>query len=151
TQDSQSAVPHGEQSENIDDFSTAGITAPCNIPATTGAGNATETTVISRQGPFGDIGLALDRDPSGRFVVGNRAALVVGQHWNQFWQAQDGARREIVAAIIADAGHTTEDAPRALTLTAEGIAQASLLRDAAFLRVVESAGPLTSSGRTRRA
>src|SRR5262245_9946894 len=101
--------------------------------------------------PIGDVGPVADRDESGRFVPGNRAALVVGARSSAFWQAHDAARREIVAAVVADAGHGMEDAPRALLLAADGIAQATLLRDAAFIRLVESGGPMTSAGRTRRA
>src|SRR5262245_46877438 len=101
--------------------------------------------------PLGEAGRAPDRDSSGRFVRGNKVALVVGQHSRSFWNAQEAARRDIVEAVIGDAGHTPDDAPRALLLAADGIAQAMLLRDAAFLRLVESGGPMTSAGRTRRA
>ena len=82
---------------------------------------------------------------------GNRAALVVGASSAAFWAGLADAQRDIVRAVIADAGHAAADAPRALRLAADGIAQAALLRDAAFQRVVESGGPMTSSGRTRRA
>jgi hypothetical protein len=55
-------------------------------------------------------------------------------------------------AIIADNGYTNEsDAPRALSTAADGLAQAVLLRDSAFMRVLESGGPLSSAGRPRRA
>ena len=53
--------------------------------------------------------------------------------------------------IIQDAGHTSQDAPKALQLAADSIAQAVLLQRSAFTRVVESGGPITSSDRTRRA
>ena len=36
-------------------------------------------------------------------------------------------------------------------IAADGLAQAMLVRDSAYLRMVEAGGPLTSSGRTRRA
>jgi hypothetical protein len=54
-------------------------------------------------------------------------------------------------AIVEDAGHTADDAPRALLVAADGLAQAVLVRDSAFARVVQQGGPLTSTGRTRRA
>jgi len=101
--------------------------------------------------PSGNVGPGADRDQAGRFTRGNRAALLVGERSSAFWNACEGARRDIAAAVIADQGHSAEDAPRALWLAADGLAQAVLLRDAAFLRVVESGGPLTASGRTRRA
>jgi hypothetical protein len=102
--------------------------------------------------PIGADGPDADRDQTtGKFRPGNKAALIVGHRSTAFWTAHASALQEIAAATIADAGHTQDDAPRALRLAADGIAQASLLRDSAFLRVVESGGPLTSSGRTRRA
>src|ERR1700676_1395472 len=102
--------------------------------------------------PIGDAGPTADREPTtGRFTPGNKAALVTGAHSAAFWRAQEEARREIVRAVVEDAGHAPDDAPRALRLAADGIAQAVLLRDAAFQRVVESGGPMTSAGRVRRA
>lgn len=93
-----------------------------------------------------------DRCANGHVLKGVAGpALKVGQHSQTFWDAQDDARRELRAAIIADAGHSTDDAPRALSLAAESIAQATLVRDAAFARIIEAGGPLTSRGRTRRA
>lgn len=102
--------------------------------------------------PFGADGAAADRDrTSGRFVTGNRAALVVGQHSAEFWAQQAEVRAQLVTTILTDAGYTEADAPAALKLAADGIAQAALLRDSAFARVVESGGPLTTRGRARRA
>jgi hypothetical protein len=101
--------------------------------------------------PFGEVGAASDRDRSGRFARGNKAALVTGERSSQFWHAAEATRRETRDAVVADAGHTPEDAPRALVVVADGLAQAALLRDSAYLRVIESGGPLTSGGRTRRA
>ena len=78
-------------------------------------------------------------------------ALAIDKYSTQFWQAADAARRDIRAAILSDRGHTEADAPRALLIAADGLAQAVLLRDAAFVRVLESGGPLSSAGRPRRA
>jgi hypothetical protein len=101
--------------------------------------------------PLGAVGPRGDRDAGGRFRAGNRSAVVVGQHSRAFWNAHEAARRDIAADVVSDAGHSPADAPRALQLAADGIAQAALLRDSAFLRLVQSGGPMTSSGRTRRA
>jgi hypothetical protein len=84
-------------------------------------------------------------------MAGNSLALVVGAKSVAFWQAHEEARRTVREDIIADAGESSDTAPKALVLAADGVAQAMLLRDAAFTRVVEAGGPLTSSGRTRRA
>ena len=91
-----------------------------------------------------------DRCTGGHVTTGNRLALVTGARSVAFWREHEEARRELVAAIVTDAGHDLEDAPRSLLLAAHSLAQATLIRDAAYLRLVESGGPVTSSGRTRR-
>jgi hypothetical protein len=101
--------------------------------------------------PIGDVGLTADHDAkTGRFVPGNRSALITGARSRAFWEIHESTRREIVEAVISDAGHDLDDAPKALQIAAVGVAQAVLVRDSAFLRVVESGGPMTTSGRTRR-
>ena len=84
-------------------------------------------------------------------VRGNGLAVVTGSRSVAFWQEHEQARRELQDALIVDAGHQPDDAPRALVIAADGLAQAMLIRDSAFARVVEAGGPLTSAGRTRRA
>jgi hypothetical protein len=102
--------------------------------------------------PFGRSGDSTDRDRQGRFRRGNRAALLVGAQSAAFWLAADTARREIRKAIIDDKGYGSEtEAPRAVVIAADGLAQATLVRDSAFLRMLESGGPLSSAGRPRRA
>ena len=77
--------------------------------------------------------------------------MVVGQRGAQFWKEREAALRELERTILADAGHTPGDAPRALLEAASGLAQAVAIRDAAFARIGEDGGPLTSLGRGRRA
>jgi hypothetical protein len=102
--------------------------------------------------PYGDVGRDADRDAAtGRFTRGNRAALVVGNRSAQLWAAQAAARRNIVAEVLADKGHDVDSAPRTLRLAADALAQAVLIQQSAFEKLVETAGPLTSAGRTRRA
>ena len=111
-----------------------------------------ESATATLRSPLGAVGSTTDRDPTtGRFVSGNRAAVVVGARSMAFWQEHEQARREITEAVLTDRGHSESDAPRALALAADGIAQATLIRDAAYGRLVEAGGPLTSSGRVRRA
>jgi hypothetical protein len=97
------------------------------------------------------VGSVALRDAHGRFGQGNLAAVLTGEHSEAFWREHEDARRELVAAIVSDAGSTLTDAPRTLLLAAEGCAQAALIRDSAYQRMVASGGPLTSSGRVRRA
>lgn len=91
------------------------------------------------------------RCASGHLVRGNGVALVAGQTSLSFWQAHEDARQGIRAAIIADAGHTSENAPEALRLAADSVAMAALVQQSAFARVVEAGGPMTAHGRSRRA
>jgi hypothetical protein len=91
------------------------------------------------------------RCAAGHVVRGNGLALLTGESSSQFWAEHAEAHRERADAVIADAGHTRTDAPRALTIAADSIAQATLIRDSAYLRLAESGGPLASSGRVRRA
>lgn len=86
-----------------------------------------------------------------RFLAKNTKALVVGDRSAAFWRAAAAERTAIVASVVADAGHTVEDAPRALLVAADALAQAILIQQSAFVRLVESGGPLTSANRTRRA
>jgi hypothetical protein len=81
----------------------------------------------------------------------NGLAVVTGQTSAAFWREHNEARQEIARAVIEDAGFTTEDAPRAVILAADSIAQATLVRDSAYARVVEAGGPLAADGKARRA
>lgn len=92
-----------------------------------------------------------NRCEKGHMIAGNQAALVVGHRSRRFWLQHAEAQREIRDAIITDAGHEPGDAPRALELAADGAAQAALIRDAAFVRMVEQGGPLTTKQKTRAA
>ena len=101
--------------------------------------------------PLGADGSDADRDGRGRFVPGNTANMVVGERSRRFWHEHELVRQEIRLGILTDQGHTPDDAPRALVVAADGMAQAQILRDAAYDRLVEVGGPLTSHGRARRA
>lgn len=113
-------------------------------PAATGLseGQSDGSSSQVTRSPFGTVGQSSDRDSStGRFLSGNRAALVVGARSASFWREHERARREISRAVVTDRGYTDSDAPQALTLAADGIAQAALIRDSAYLRIVEAGGP----------
>jgi hypothetical protein len=59
-------------------------------------------------------------------------------------------RDERRAAILADLGTTPVGAPAALVAAADGLAQATLLRDAAFERLAAAGGPVSlHAGRPR--
>ena len=88
---------------------------------------------------------------AGHVLTGNTEALVVGHRSAAFWREHEEKRQELQNALIIDAGYELDDAPRALEIAADGLAQAMLVRDSAYLRMVDSGGPLTSGGRTNRA
>jgi hypothetical protein len=91
-----------------------------------------------------------DRCAGGHVIVGNTMAVVTGSRSGAFWRAHEEARREIRDAVISDSGYTVVEAPRVLATIADSIAQSVLVRDAAYARMVEAGGPMTSSGRARR-
>ncbi len=101
--------------------------------------------------PFGALGPVSGRDrATGRFAPGNRAALVTGERSRQFWEAADAERRAKRAALLRQRGFASEaDAPPALVAVADGCAQAVILRDATFNRVIELGGPTTTHDRRR--
>lgn len=117
------------------------------LPPETGIEDASQPSLA----PLGTVGHRADRDAAGRFVAGNTSALCTGQHSQQFWHAHQDARRDIAAEVMADAGFGPSDAPRALVVACDGLAQAVLVRDSAFQRLVESGGPTTANGKARRA
>lgn len=85
-------------------------------------------------------------------IGGNTLSTVIGHTSASFWSARQPLLLEVMGAVLRDAGYANPDeAPRALVLAAESIAQAALVRDAAFLRLSESGGPLSAAGRVRRA
>lgn len=129
-------------------------TVPSDVPDAPGAmrDNAGEYIAVPSVASPGGLQEVAGRDPAtGRFAAGNRAAVVVGEYSADFWRQHAAARDEIRRAVIADAGCTEADAPRALSLAADSIAQAAFVRDAAYLRMVETGGPLSSKTRPRRA
>ena len=87
-----------------------------------------------------------DRDQLGRFVRGNRAALVVGERSAAFWTQHEQARRDLRTAVIIDAGHREADAPKALQLAADSIAQTTLLQASALHTSSSPAGRLRRAG-----
>ncbi len=101
--------------------------------------------------PCGESGREADRDRTGRFVRGNRAALVHGAGSEQFWSAVQDDLTERRRQLLADCGCTEADAPKALGHLVDGALQAIAVRDGAFTRIAALGGPLTLRGRNRAA
>jgi hypothetical protein len=100
--------------------------------------------------PFGAAGPEADRDQStGRFVRGNRAALVHGARSTAFWAAVAAEQQARRTALLADKGYHNGDAPEALAAIVDGACQALVLRDASFNRILEAGGPTSLHGRRR--
>lgn len=86
------------------------------------------------------------------FLPANPAGLVVGHRGRHFWREHDRMYRGTCEEIAVDLGHDSyDDAPAAARAAISGLAQAVLVRDSAYRRVVEDGGPLSSKGRVRRA
>jgi hypothetical protein len=71
--------------------------------------------------PMGAVGQAADRDASGRFVRGNRRGWSSASAGMALLAGCRDARRDIVAAVLTDLGHTVAEAPKALLLAADGL------------------------------
>lgn len=101
--------------------------------------------------PFGRNGQRKARDSRGRFRRGNLAAAVVGEHSQVFWNEQNATVDGEIERIVRGLGHSATTAPETLLVAARGLAQAGIVRDAAFARMTELGGPLSAAGRPRRA
>jgi hypothetical protein len=100
--------------------------------------------------PFGVLGSTSGRDArTGQFTKGNTARVVSAWRSVQFWEAAAGARTRLRDAAIVDRGFALADAPVTVQAVADGLAQAVLIRDGCFLRLLALDGPLTTSGRRR--
>lgn len=96
------------------------------------------------------VDLETRRCARGHVSRGNTAALVNGAKSLAYWQGVAEHRLALVGSFVSDAGYTTETAPAALLAVADGLAQALLIRDGAFARLVEEGGAITSTGKARR-
>jgi len=86
------------------------------------------------------------------FLPANPAGRVVGHRGAQFWAEHERLYRDTCEEIAADLGHDSyQDAPAAARAGISGLAQAVIIRDSAYRRVLEDGGPLSAKGRTRRA
>jgi hypothetical protein len=114
--------------------------------------------------PIGNIGTASvckcgagphpsdsQRCARGHALSANTLPVVTGSRSLAFWRAAEALRSEIRETAIEDARLTSQTASKALQLTADGLAQVALIRDSAYLRILEEGGPFSSAGRVRRA
>ena len=86
------------------------------------------------------------------FRVGNRVAAIVGNRGADFWREQAGQLERLRARFLADAGFASSDtAPLTLDIVAHSMAQAVVVREAAFSHMTAAGGPLSESGKPRRA
>jgi len=106
---------------------------------------------VCASAPTGETGLVAGRDrASGRFLRGNTASVVSGERSRQFWQAAHQERVAKRLALLRQRGFSSEgDAPPALAAVCDGAAQAILVRDGTFNRLIESGGPTTTNDRPR--
>src|SRR5688572_7917989 len=110
----------------------------CETPLPNGDIGAAEAPVCKCGAGVNATG---ERCRNGHLLPGHTASLIVGHRSMQFWNAAQDALAALVGDVLRDAGHSPDDAPRALTVAAEGLAQAVLIRDAAFDRLRVVGGP----------
>jgi hypothetical protein len=124
-------------------------------PMNTGLDSHAQDTLSSSPhaaaAPIGRVGERGNRAGQATwFTRGNTESVVTTEHAELLWRQHEALRREIVEALVRDAGHPLDDAPAALRMAAESAAQAVLVRDSAYQRIAEMGGPLATSGRARR-
>jgi hypothetical protein len=90
------------------------------------------------------------RDPkTGQFVVGGVGGHAKTLAGSALLLEQLGpVKREIVARVVTDRG-LDADAPETLAGVIDGYAEARLLRQAMWVRLIESGGPVTGKGKKR--
>jgi|SRR5215207_8345329 len=94
----------------------------CETPSPNG-GNGTNAAPVCKCGATLRNSTG-ERCANGHMLPDNTDRMIVGNHSPRFWATAEEAHREIVTQAIADSGHTTDDAPATLTITARGLAQA---------------------------
>jgi hypothetical protein len=93
-----------------------------------------------------------DRCARGHAKVGNQLSTIVGDHGIGFWRDNEEKQGAIVAELLSDIGYATPDAaPLTIRITAHSLAQCHLVNKAAYRRMLEAGGPLSESGKPRRA
>lgn len=90
-----------------------------------------------------------DRDPeTGRFIEGNLAAGRTLARSETLWSALSGAKADLMSKVRADLV-ADEGAAETLQGLVESYVEVRLLRSSLFIRLSETAGPVTGKGRVR--
>jgi len=90
-----------------------------------------------------------DRDPeTGQFLSGNTAAGKTLERSEALWSALSGAKADLMSKVRADLV-ADEGAAETLRGLVESYVEVRLLRSSLFIRLSETAGPITSKGRVR--
>jgi len=105
---------------------------------------------IGADEPGGELA-PVGRDARGRFVADNDGHLMHGAHSRKRSLLLVPIRREMCSGILADLGHTDEDAPRALSIVVDQLVEARLIAQSYFEFLAASGGAITTKGRQRRA
>lgn len=137
-----------QQTERLPVSATGGSEAETSRPPPSSANGTGHRPAACKCGR--PIRTDTGRCTRGHVQRGNGLAVVSGSRSLAFWRDVAEAQAALVAAVVSDAGHTPDTAPRALLEAVSGLSQAVLVRDSAFARMAEEGGGLTSTGRGRR-
>lgn len=87
----------------------------------------------------------------GHVLRGNTLALVAGLESPRFWAEHEELRRSLVAGLVRDSGESEDNPPTALAIEADIIAKSVIVADSAYDRMLLEGGPLSQSGKARKA
>ncbi len=95
---------------------------------------------------------SLKRCAKGHVLLGNQEAAITGEHGAQFWREHNEEIDASAGELARDAGYTSlSAAPLTFRIAAIGLARTSKVADLAYVKMIESGGPISESGRPRRA
>ena len=87
----------------------------------------------------------------GAMLPGNRAAAIIGQHGAAFWREHARTQDEMVDELLADFGYRGRRTPLTVRISAIALARSVIVADRAYMQMVEAGGPMSESGKPRRA
>lgn len=92
------------------------------------------------------------RCAKGHVLVGNDEASITGQHGAEFRREHSAELDAMADRFARDAGYASlEAAPLAFQIAAQSLARTSKVADLAYWKMLEAGGPLSESGKPRRA
>ncbi len=86
------------------------------------------------------------------FIRGNRAAAITGQHGANFWREHSAEINAMADQFSREAGYSSlSAAPLGFQIAAVALSRTAKIGDLAYKHMLEAGGPLSESGKPRRA